>query len=125
MVPSIPFYTLVNLVYAEEITNEKNRTLDLPLQINKVTSELEKKEFFAENYNPIPEIMFTQKTDRNIEGKPQFWKNCKVSHKSNQSICFCKQGEDEEKKRNCYSRSKSPIKSFNQLFKTYRNQIHP
>ena len=30
MEPSIPFHTLVELVDAEDITNEKNPTLDLP-----------------------------------------------------------------------------------------------
>ena len=28
-------------------------------------------------------------------------------------------------KRNCCSRTKSPVKSFNQYFKAYHNQIHP
>ena len=38
---SNPFNTLVKLVDAEGFTNEKTRTLDLPLEINNITSNLE------------------------------------------------------------------------------------
>ena len=38
MEPSIPFHTLVKLVDAEGFTNERTRTLDLPLEINNITS---------------------------------------------------------------------------------------
>ena len=41
MGPSIPFHTLIKLVDAEDVINEKIRTLDLPLETYKVTSELE------------------------------------------------------------------------------------
>ena len=41
MEPSILFHTLVNLFDAEDVTNEMFRTLDLPLEINTVTSKLE------------------------------------------------------------------------------------
>ena len=45
MDPSIPFQTLVKFVDAEIFTNEKNRTLDLPLEIIKVTSNWNLKTF--------------------------------------------------------------------------------
>ena len=41
MEPSIPFNTLVELVAAEDITNEKIRYLDIPMEINTVTSKFE------------------------------------------------------------------------------------
>ena len=41
MEPSIPLHALVKLVDAEDSTNEKNRPLDLLLEIINVTSELE------------------------------------------------------------------------------------
>ena len=40
MEPSNPFHTLGQPVDAEVITDEKNRTPDLPLEINEVTSKL-------------------------------------------------------------------------------------
>ena len=41
METSIPFRRLVKLVDAQGITNEKTRTLDLPLEMDKKTSTLE------------------------------------------------------------------------------------
>ena len=35
--PSIPFHTLVKLVDAEDIANDKTRTHDLALEINNIT----------------------------------------------------------------------------------------
>ena len=37
---SIPFHTLVKLVYAEDIANDQIRTLDLALEINNITKQL-------------------------------------------------------------------------------------
>ena len=39
--PFIAFHTLVELVDVEDRTNEENRTFDLPLDNNNVTSKLE------------------------------------------------------------------------------------
>ena len=58
--PSIPFDTLVKLVPVEDKTREKIRILDLPLEINNVTSKLESQNLSAETYNPNPEVIFTQ-----------------------------------------------------------------
>ena len=41
MEPSIQFHTLVELVDAKDITNEKIRDFDKPLEISNVTSKLE------------------------------------------------------------------------------------
>ena len=41
MQPSFSFHTLVKLVASEGNTNEQVRTIDLPLEIDNVTSKLE------------------------------------------------------------------------------------
>ena len=53
--PSIPFHTLVRHVDSEDIANEKIRTNDLALEINKVSLEddTNKKEFEHEDIVPI------------------------------------------------------------------------
>ena len=68
--PSILFHTLVKLVDAEDITNEKIRTLDLPLEVNSLTSKLSSHNLNSENVTP--EVMFTQNNDPNNKSKPQF-----------------------------------------------------
>ena len=63
--PSVPFQTLIKLVNAEDITNGKNRTLDLgiPLESTKVTSILESHSLSTKTFDVNPEIMFTETTD--------------------------------------------------------------
>ena len=39
--PSVPFYTLVKLVDAEDIAIEKIRTHDLTLEVNSITNQLQ------------------------------------------------------------------------------------
>ena len=53
--PSIPFHTLVRLVDSEDIANEKIRTNDLALEINKVSLEddTNKKEFEHEDHTMV------------------------------------------------------------------------
>ena len=59
--------------------------------------------------------MFTQTTDPHNRSKSQYRKYCKYCHKSNHPVSnrFLKQSEDGEKKHYSYSRSKSPMESFN------------
>ena len=59
MEPSNPFPTLAEIVDAEYITKDKYQTLDLPLEINIVTSKLESQFLSAGTYVRNPEIMFT------------------------------------------------------------------
>ena len=47
--------------------NQKNRTLDLPMETNKVTSELESQNLSAETFDPVFEVSFTQTVDPIIE----------------------------------------------------------
>ena len=84
MEPSIPFHTRVNFFDAQVKTKEKS--LDQPLEIDDITSNLETQIFSAETFDPNPEIMFKQTIDLNIRSKPQFRKHCTFCHKSNHSI---------------------------------------
>ena len=65
MESSILFHKLVKVVDAEGIKNEKTCTLDLPVEIRKVTSKLESQNLSPETYDPNPENMFAQTTDLN------------------------------------------------------------
>ena len=78
--PSIPFHTLVRHVDSEDIANEKIRTIDLALEINKVSLEddTNKREFEHEDH-----IMVTQSGDPNNKRKPAYKKHCSYCHKNN------------------------------------------
>ena len=67
MEPSIPFHTLVKLIDAEVIMNEKNRTFDLPLETNTLRSKLESQKLSGERYGPNPESMCTQTMDPSLQ----------------------------------------------------------
>ena len=112
--PSIPFHTLVRHVDSEDIANEKIRTNDLALEINKVSLEDDKskKEFENEDH-----IMVTQSGDPNNKSKPAYRKYCSYCHKNNHSIsnCYQKQRDDEYHKHN-NQRSRTPQQSFVQYF---------
>ena len=117
--PSIPFHTLVRHVDSEDIANEKIRTNDLALEINKVSLEddTNKKEFEHED-----QIMVTQTGDPNNKSKPAYRKYCSYCHKNNHSIsnCYQKQRDDENQKYN-NQRSRTPQQSFVQYFRSKPN----
>ena len=117
--PSIPFHTLVRHVDSEDIANEKIRTNDLALEINKVSLEEDtnKKEFEYED-----QIMITQTGDPNNKSKPAYRKYCSYCHKNNHSIsnCYQKQRDDEYQKNN-NQRSRTPQQSFVQYFRSKPN----
>ena len=74
--PSITFHTLVRHVDSEDIANEKIRTNDLALEINKI---------FIENDNNDKELepdhlMVTQPGDPNYKSKPVYKKYCFYCH---------------------------------------------
>ena len=108
--PSIQFHTLVRHVDSEDIANEKIRTNDLALEINKVSLEEDtnKKEFEYED-----QIMVTQTGDPNNKSKPAYRKYCSYCHKNNHSIsnCYQKQRDDEYQKYN-NQRSRTPQQSI-------------
>ena len=126
MEPSVPIHTLVKLD-ANDITLGKIRTLDLPLEISRVTSKLEAQKLSAEKFSSNPELLLTHTTDPNNRSKHQFQKYGRYFYKSNHSFSNCcrKQREEEEKKRKFSSRSKSPAKHLGQYLKAYLNQSHP
>ena len=117
--PSIPFNTIVKLVDAEDITNDKIRTHVFALEINNITKQLN-----TQSLEPLSQeqLMFTQPKDPNNKHKPAYKKYCSYCHRTNHSIsaCFKKQREDEDK-RDAYARSKSPQKSFVQYFRSPSN----
>ena len=117
--PSIPFHTLVRHVDSEDIANEKIRTNDLALEINKVSLEddTNKKEFEHEDH-----IMLTQSGDPNNKSKPAYRKYCSYCHKNYHSIsnCYQKQRDDEYQKYN-NQRTRTPQQSFVQYFRSKPN----
>ena len=117
--PSIPFHTLVKLVDAEDIANDKIRTHDLALEIINITKQLN-----TQTLDPSSQeqLMFTQPKDPNNKNKPAYKKYCSYCHRTNHSIsaCFKKQRDDEDK-REAYARSKSAQKSFVQYFRSPSN----
>ena len=117
--PSIPFHTLVKLVDAEDIANDKIRTHDLALEINNITKQLNTQTL---DHTSQEQLMYTQPKDPNNKNKPAYKKYCSYCHRTNHSIsaCFKKQRDDEDK-REAYARSKSPQKSFVQYFRSPSN----
>ena len=117
--PSIPFHTLVKLVDAEDIANDKIRTHDLALEINNITKQLNTETL---DHSSQEQLMYTQPKDPNNKNKPAYKKYCSYCHRTNHSIsaCFKKQRDDQDK-REAYAPSKSPQKSFVQYFRSPSN----
>ena len=67
--PSIPFHTLVKLVDSEDIANDKIRTHDLALELNKNTNQLQTQTLYSSQHE---QLMFTQHRDPNNKNKPAF-----------------------------------------------------
>ena len=69
--PSILFHTLVKLVDAEDIPNDKIRTHDLALETNNITKQLN-----TQTLDPSSQeqLMFTQPKDPNNNNKPAYKK---------------------------------------------------
>ena len=67
--PSIPFHTLVKLVDAEDIANDKIRTHDLALEINNITKQLNTQTLEPSSQE---QLMFTQPKDPNNKNKPAY-----------------------------------------------------
>ena len=95
--PSIPFHTLVKLVDAEDIANDKNRTHELALEINNITKQLHAQTLESSSQE---QLVFTQPKDPNNKNKPAYEKYCSFCYRTNHSIsaCFKKQRDDEEKR---------------------------
>ena len=117
--PSIPFHTIVRHVDSEDIANEKIRTNDLALEINKVSLEddTNKREIEHEDH-----IMVTQSGDPNNKSKPAYKKYCSYCHKNNHGIsnCYQKQRDDEYQKHK-NQRARTPQQTFVQYFRSKPN----
>ena len=117
--PSIPFHTLVKLVDAEDIANDKVRTHDLALEITKITKQLNTHTLEPSSQE---QLTFTQPKDPNNKNKPAYKKFCSYWHRTNHSISACfKEHRDDEDKRDAYARSKTQQKSFVQYFRSPSN----
>ena len=117
--PSIPFHTLVKLVDAEDIANDKIRTHDFALEINNITKQLNTQTL---DHPSQEQLMYTQPKDPNNRNKPAYKKYCSYCHRTNHSNSACsKKQRDDEDKREAYARSKFPQKSFVQYFRSPSN----
>ena len=117
--PSIPFHTLVNLVDAEDIANDKIRTHDLSLEGNNITKQLHTQTLDSPQSD---QVLFTQLRNPNNKTKPAFKKKCFYCHRTNHSISACfKKQRDDEGRRDAYARSKSPQNSLVQYFRSSSN----
>ena len=100
--PAIPFHTVVKLVDAEDIPNDKIRTQDLALEVNSIT-----KQVCTQTLEPSlqEQLLFTQPKDPNNKNKPAYKKYCSYCHRTNHSISasFKKQRDDADK-RDAYAR---------------------
>ena len=102
--PSIPFHTLVRHVDSEDIANEKMRTNDLALEINKISIENDNND---KELKP-DHIMVTQPGDPIKKSKPAYKEYCSYCHKNIHGIsnCYRKQrDEDYQKYRNLRPRA--------------------
>ena len=70
--PSIPFHTLVRHVDSEDIANEKTRTNELALELNKISIDNDNNDKELEHDH----IMVTQPGDPNNKSKPAYKKYC-------------------------------------------------
>ena len=95
---SIPFHTLVKLIDAKAIANDKFKTHDLALELNNITNQLQNQTLDSSQQE---QLMFTQPRDHNKKNKPAYKKPCSYCHRTYHSIsaCFEKQRDDEDKKR--------------------------
>ena len=119
--PSIAIHTLVELVDAEDIANDKYRTHDLTSEVNILTNKLQ-----SQTIEQQPEQrMFTQSKDPNNKSKLAYKKYCSYCHRTNHSISSCfKKCRDDDDKREAYARSKSPQKCFVQCFCSNSNRTN-
>ena len=116
--PSIPFHTLVRHVDSEDIANEKIRTNDLALEMNKVSVE----DDITNKEQEHDHIMVTQSGDPNNKCKPPYKKYRSYCHENNHSVSNCYQKQRDEKyQRYKNRRSRTPQHSFVQYFRSKTN----
>ena len=109
--PLIPFHTLVRHVDSEDFANEKIRTNDLALEINKVSIEDDTNNKESEHDH----IMVTQSGDPNNKSKPAYKKYCSYCQINNHGISNCYQKQRDE---NYQRYKKSEIKNSSTIICT-------
>ena len=67
--PSIPFHTIIKLVDAEDIANDKMRSNYLALELNNITKQLKTETLDSSQQE---QLMFTQSRDPNNKNKPAY-----------------------------------------------------
>ena len=89
--PSIPFHTLVKLVDAVDIANDKIRTHELALEVNSITTQI-----CTQTLEPSSQeqLMFTQPIDPNNKNKRAYKKYCSYCHRTNHSISACLKNQE-------------------------------
>ena len=106
-------FTHVRHVDSEDNANEKIRTNDLALEINKISIENDKNDKELEPDH----IMVTQPGDPNNKSKPAYKKYCCYCHKNIHSVSNCYQKQrDEEYQKLRNPRPRTPQQSFVQYF---------
>ena len=93
------------------------------MKINIKISKLESQNLSSETYDSNPEFVVHTKTAPNNKKKLELQKYCNKCHKSNHSVSICSKNKKTMKKTKPYSRPESPLKSINQCFKAYQDQI--
>ena len=83
--PSIPFHTLVKLVDAEDIANDKIRTHDFVLEVNNFTKQLNTQTLDSSSQE---QLMFTQPKDPNNKTKHAYKKLFILSQNKLLHLCL-------------------------------------
>ena len=84
--PSIPFHTLVKLVDAEDVANDKIRTHDLAPEVSNITKLLQTQSLDSSQQE---QPMFTQSRVPNKKNKPAYKQYCFYCYRTNHSISAC------------------------------------
>ena len=107
------FTHLFDICHSEDIANEKIRTNDLALEINKISLDNDNNNKELEHDH----IMVTQPGDPNNKSKPAYKKHCTYCHKNNHGVSNCYQKQrDEEYQKDRNPRPRPPQQSFVQYF---------
>ena len=102
-------------VDSEDIANEKIRTNDLALEINKVSIDDDTNNTDTGHDH----LMATQSGDPNNKSKPAYKKPCSYCHKNNHVVSnFYQKQRNDEYQRNKNQRSRTPQQSFVQYFRS-------
>ena len=112
--PSIPFHTLVRHVDSEDIANEKIRTNDPALEINKISIDNDNND---NEFEP-DHVMVTQPGDPNNKSKPAYNKYCSYCQKTIMVFQIAIKNNAMKKIKNIEIQDPTPQQSFVQYFRS-------